>query len=121
MDKLKEIRARRKKSIRKKIFGTNERPRMCLHKSNKNVFVQIVNDLEGKTLCGLSTLSPKLVEKNKTGTHKNMNFAEMLGKKIAELAIEKGIKKIVFDRGGYRYHGVVKKVADTARKQGLEF
>ena len=118
MDKIAR-RNRRKKSIRKKIFGTSQKPRMCVYKSNKNIYVQIIDDLEGKTLCGMSTIS--LVDKAKAKTRKNMGFAETLGGEIAKIAEGKGIKKIVFDRSGYRYHGVVKVVAEAARKHGLEF
>ena len=109
---------RRKKSIRKKVMGTQERPRMSVHKSNKNIYVQIVDDVEGKTLCGAST---KVKDSKKAETKKNTNFASALGEKIAKTAIEKGVKKVVLDRGGYKYHGVVKAVADAARKTGLEF
>ncbi len=112
---------RRKKSIRKKIFGTAEMPRVCIHKSNKNINVQIVNDIEGKTLCSLSTLSTALREKLKTSTRKNIHSATVLGEEIAKLAVPKGITKVVFDRAGYRYHGGVKALADAARKNGLQF
>ncbi len=115
-----ERRTRRKKSIRKKIYGTLERPRMSVHKSNKNIYVQIIDDIEGKTLCGMSTKSSGFKDK-KIATCKNINFAAKLGEAVAKTASEKGIKKVVFDRSGYRYHGVVKAVADAARKNGLEF
>jgi large subunit ribosomal protein L18 len=118
MDKIAR-RARRRKSIRKKVFGTPEKPRMCVHKSNKNIYIQIVDDLEGKTLCGISTKA--LEGKPKVKTRKNMSFAGILGEEIAKAATGKGIKKVVFDRSGYRYHGVVKAVAEAARKHGLEF
>jgi len=120
MDKAKR-RYRRKRSIRKKINGTVERPRLCLHKSNRNIYVQIVNDTEGKTLCGTSTNSKDVKSKFKEFTRKNIKFAEFIGEEIAKSATKKGIKKVVFDRSGYQYHGVVKTVADTARKHGLEF
>ncbi len=108
-------RARRKKAIRKKVSGSSERPRMCVHKSNRSIYVQIVDDIEGKTLCGISS-----IEKGEA-TRKNTNFASTLGEKIAKTATEKGIKKVVFDRSGYKYHGVIKALADAARKNGLEF
>ncbi|MFH1394537.1 MAG: 50S ribosomal protein L18 [Candidatus Omnitrophota bacterium] len=120
MDKMKR-RERRKQSIRKKINGNSERPRMCLHKSNRNIFIQIIDDIDGKTLCGVSTNSPDIKNKFKAYTRKNVKFAEIAAETIAKKAAEKGIKKIVFDRSGYQYHGVVKIVADTARKNGLEF
>ena len=112
-------RNRRKKSIRKKVSGTQDRPRMCVHKSNKNLYIQIVNDIEGKTLCGVSTT--KAGDDAKQDTRKNIKFAALLGEEIAKTAISKGIKKVVFDRGGYLYHGSVKALAEAARKGGLEF
>ena len=114
-------RNRRKKSIRKRISGTIERPRMTVRKSNKNIFVEIIDDVEGKTLCGVSTLSADMKDKNAVATRKNTNFAEKLGEKIAQVAVKKGILKVAFDRGGYRYHGAVKALAEAARKNGLEF
>ncbi|MGB2601899.1 MAG: 50S ribosomal protein L18 [Candidatus Omnitrophota bacterium] len=120
MDK-KQRADRRKKSIRKKISGSLERPRMAVRKSNKNLFVEIIDDVEGKTLCGVSTLSGDIKGKDAAATRKNVNFAEKLGERIAKIATEKGIKKIAFDRGGYRYHGVIKALAEAARKNGLEF
>ena len=119
--KKQEAKTRRKRSIRKKVFGTSERPRMSVHKSLKNLSVQITDDVEGKTLCGLSTLSGKVKDRIKKSTKKNASSAEVLGEEIAKDAASKGIKKVVFDRSGYRYHGVVKTLADAARKNGLEF
>ena len=116
-----ERRKKRKLSVRKRIFGTGERPRMCVHKSNRNIYVQIVNDIDGKTVCGFSTLLPEIRKGAAVNTRKNVNFAEKIGGGIAELAMEKGVAKVVFDRSGYRYHGVVKALADSARKKGLQF
>ncbi|MDP8258869.1 MAG: 50S ribosomal protein L18 [Candidatus Aadella gelida] len=120
MDKIARLK-RRRKSIRKNISGTAERPRMCVHKSNKSLYVQIINDLDGKTLCGMSTKKIVFGEKSTMSTRTNTKFAEALGENIAKLATEKGIKKVVFDRAGYLYHGVIKAIADAARKNGLEF
>ncbi|MBD3426026.1 MAG: 50S ribosomal protein L18 [Candidatus Omnitrophica bacterium] len=120
MDK-KKLAERRKKSIRKKISGSSERPRMAVRKSNRNLFVSIIDDVEGKTLCGASTLSKEIKGKKAADTRKNLNFAEMLGEVIAKKAAEKGVKKVAFDRGGNHYHGVIKALADAARKNGLEF
>jgi len=120
MDKI-HRRTRRKKSIRKKISGTEARPRMSVHKSNRNIYIQIINDVEGRTLCGVSTRPSGSKGKTGAGTHKNINFAAALGEEIAKVAVKKGIKTVVFDRSGYRYHGVIKAVADAARKGGLEF
>ena len=116
-----KARNRRKQTIRKKISGNIEKPRMCINKSNKNIYVQIINDVEGKTLCGLSTMSSIIKEKKDAKTRKNLIFAELIGENIAKIAVEKGIKKVVFDRSGYKYHGVIKAIADSARKNGLEF
>ena len=107
--KKEQRRLRRKKSIRKKISGSMEKPRM------------IINDIENKTLCSASTLSPKVREKLSAATRKNIKAGEVLGEEIARLAAEKNITKVVFDRSGYTYHGVVKALADSARKGGLKF
>jgi len=120
MDKIVR-RNRRKKSIRNKIFGTMDRPRMSVHKTNRDIYVQIIDDVDGKTLCGMSTKTLAVKDKKKAYTRKNVNFAIRLGEEIAKTAVSKGIKKITFDRCGYRYHGVVKTLADAARKHGLEF
>ena len=114
--KKKKARARRKRSIRKKISGTGERPRMSIHKSLRNIYVQIIDDVEGRTLCGLSSQSQAV-----GGRVNTLDVATMLGEEIAKIAVPKGIKKVVFDRSRYRYHGVVKAFADSARKNGLEF
>lgn len=120
MDKLKRM-ARRKRSVRKKVSGTTERPRMALHRSNKNMYVQVIDDLAGKTICGVSTKTIAAKSGEKKSTNKNIKNAEVLGGKIAKAAIEKGVKKVVFDRAGYKYHGNVKALAEGARKAGLEF
>ena len=112
---------RRKKSIRKKIFGTADRPRMCIHKSNKNLYVQVINDTDNKTICGLSTMSENVKGRIKTPTMKNISSATILGEEISKAATPKGVKKVVFDRSGYIYHGVVKAFCEAARKGGLEF
>ncbi|QTA38697.1 50S ribosomal protein L18 [Thermosipho ferrireducens] len=113
---------RRKKrhlSIRKKIYGTEERPRLCVYKSEKHIYAQIINDEKGHTLVAASTLDKELREQlQKTW---NKEAAREVGKLIGKRALEKGIKKVVFDRGGYRYHGRVKELADGAREAGLEF
>ncbi len=116
-----EKRLRRKRSIRRKISGSAEKPRMSVHKSLKNISVQIVDDVENKTLCSVSTLSSNVRGKLKTSTRKNIKAAEILGEEIAKIAAEKKITKIVFDRSGYNYHGAVKALADAARKGGLKF
>lgn len=108
-------RRRRHGRARKKIVGTPDRPRVNIYRSLNNIFVQAIDDSEGKTLVGLSTATLSL----KSGG--NIKAAETLGTRFGELLNEKGIKKIVFDRGGYLYHGRVKALADSIRKKGISF
>ena len=110
-------RLRIKKRIRKKVFGTPERPRMTVFRSNKYIYVQIIDDTKGHTLVAASALEPELREQKLTKTE----MARKIGALIAQRALEKGIKKVVFDRNGYLYHGRVKALADAAREHGLEF
>jgi len=105
--------------IRKKIRGNAERPRLNVFRSLKHIYAQIIDDQKGYTLVSSSTLDKELKEAIK-GLNKT-EAARMVGKRIASLAIEKGIKKVVFDRGGYLYHGRVKALAEGAREGGLEF
>lgn len=109
-------RERRHKRIRNKISGTAERPRLCVFRSNKNLYAQIIDDSNGVTLVSASTLDSDAKIK-----HSNKEAANELGILIAKKAIEKNINKVVYDRGGYIYHGVVKELAESARKAGLEF
>ena len=115
-----EGREKRRKIIRKKISGTPERPRMSVYRSINHLYVQVIDDDAGKTLVSLSTGSPDLREKllKCAGAVKG---AAALGAAVAESCKVKGIKKVVFDRSGYLYHGRVKAVAEAARKGGLEF
>jgi large subunit ribosomal protein L18 len=111
-----ERRKRIKLRIRKIIKGSVERPRLSVYRSNTDIYVQLVDDLSGKTILAASSRDKGFDKKgNKT------EVAKSIGKVIAEKAVSKGIKKIVFDRGGYLYHGRVKSVADGAREAGLEF
>lgn len=112
-------RLRRHQRIRKKIKGTKQTPRLSVNRSLKNIFVQLIDDVEGKTLYSISTLDKSFREKCKDGG--NIKAAETLGEILAKEAQEKGIRHIVFDRGGYLYHGRVKALAEAARKAGLEF
>ena len=105
--------------IRKKISGTAERPRMSVYRSLNNIFVQIIDDVNGKTLVSASTIDKELKSEIKNGG--NAEAAVVVGKKIAERAIAAGIKTITFDRSGYVYTGRVKALADAAREAGLEF
>ncbi|ADQ05018.1 ribosomal protein L18 [Caldicellulosiruptor owensensis OL] len=114
-----EKRLIRHKRIRKKVFGTSERPRLCVYKSLKYIYAQIIDDEKGHTLVAASSIEPEI--KSRLSSTKSIEAAEYVGKVIAERAKEKGITKVVFDRGGYPYHGRVKALAEAARQAGLEF
>ncbi|MBN2318294.1 MAG: 50S ribosomal protein L18 [Acidobacteria bacterium] len=118
IDRSKE-RHRIHKRIRAKIAGSASRPRLCVFRSLKNMYAQVIDDSQGKTLAAAST-----VEKEINGGLKNagnIEASKLLGKKIAERARAKGIETVIFDRGGYLYHGRVKAVAEAARESGLKF
>jgi large subunit ribosomal protein L18 len=107
---------------RKRISGTKERPRLSVFRSVSHIYAQVIDDLSGTTLASASSTDPKLkgaFEKEVRGG--NVKGAEAIGKAIAERSIGKGIKRVVFDRGGSLYHGRIRAVADAARKAGLEF
>lgn len=110
---------KRKLRIRKKIFGTQDRPRLSVFKSLKNLEVQIINDETGKTLLGMSTLSKEVKDKLKNTTKSDQ--AKILGETVAKKALELGIKKIVFDRRGKKYIGRIKILAESLRAGGLQF
>ena len=109
-------RTRRHKRVRTKLSGTAERPRLCVFRSNSNLYVQIIDDTKGVTLAQASTLDKEIKTK-----HSNKEAAKEVGALIAKRAMEKDIKTVVYDRGGYIFHGVVKELADAAREAGLEF
>ena len=109
------IRRRVHHRIREKISGTAERPRLNVYRSLNHIYAQVIDDQKGETLVSASTLALKA----KTGG--NLAAAKEIGKAVAEKAVEKGIKKVVFDRGGFLYHGRIKALADAAREAGLEF
>ena len=109
-------RTRRHLRVRRKISGTSERPRLCVYRSNTNLYVQIIDDVAGNTLVSASTLDKEIKTK-----HANKEAAKELGTLIAKKAVAKKINTVVFDRGGYIYHGVVKELADAARNGGLKF
>lgn len=111
---------RRKKHIRKTIFGTEERPRMSIFRSLNNIYVQLVNDDASETVCATSTLD-KDVKEQSNGDMKKTELCKLVGNDIAKKALEKGIKEVAFDRNGFIYHGRVKALADAARKGGLKF
>ncbi|HDN59796.1 MAG: 50S ribosomal protein L18 [Candidatus Neomarinimicrobiota bacterium] len=113
-------RLRRKKRVRKKVYGTSERPRLVVYRSLKHIYAQIVNDEEHRTLLTVSDLSPEVRSQIKEGM-KKVDKSVLVGEVVAKRALEKGIARVVFDRNGYRYHGRVKALADAARKGGLEF
>jgi large subunit ribosomal protein L18 len=110
-------RIKRRKSIRKKIFGVKEKPRLSIYRSSRNIYCQLIDDTIGKTLVSASTLSEDIKKKVPYGGNKKA--AELVGLKIAEEAKKNGIDKVVFDRGGYKYHGRVKALAESAKKNNL--
>ena len=112
----KEERIRRHKRVRTKISGATECPRLAIFRSNSNIYAQIIDDTKGATIVAASTLDKEV--KNKKA---NKEAAKEVGTLIAKRAIEKNIKTVVYDRGGYIYHGVVKELAEAAREAGLEF
>lgn len=112
----KEIRRKIHRRIRRKVAGTPERPRLAVHYSNKNIYVQVIDDIGGTTLCAASSLDKEF---EKAGA--NVATAEKIGSLIAQRAKEAKIEEVVFDRGGHLYHGKVKALADAAREAGLKF
>ena len=109
-------RTRRHIRVRRKISGTAERPRLCVYRSNSNIYVQIIDDVAGNTICQASTLDKEVKIK-----HANKEAAKEVGALIAKRAKAKKAETVVFDRGGYIYHGVVKELAEAAREGGLKF
>jgi large subunit ribosomal protein L18 len=107
------------KRIRKRVSGTAERPRLAVHFSGKHVYAQVVDDDAGRTLVAASTIERSSVETNKSAA--NRAAAEQVGKAIAERLLAKKVDRVVFDRGGFLYHGKVKALADAARAGGLKF
>lgn len=114
-------RKRRHARIRKKVHGTGDRPRLVVHRSLRNVEGQVVDDDAGRTMVGLSTLSPALREADADEKGGKVGAARAAGKMLAEQARSRGVGRVVFDRGGFRYHGRVKAFAEGAREGGLEF
>jgi large subunit ribosomal protein L18 len=110
-------RFRIKKRVRKIVDGTPDRPRMSVFRSNKEIYVQLIDDLSGKTLVAASSMSKDFSDKKLSHAEK----AKLVGKLIAERAIQAGISAVVFDRNGYLYHGRVKSLAEAAREAGLKF
>jgi large subunit ribosomal protein L18 len=114
-----EARDRRKRRIRKKIFGTKDKPRLCIYKSLKEMYAQLIDDSEGRVITGISTLTKELKTEVKYGG--NVNAAKKVGEYIGKKASGLGITHVVFDRNGFKYHGRVKALADGAREAGLIF
>ncbi len=109
----------RHRRVRNKIKGTGLRPRLCVFRSLSNIYAQIIDDASGQTLVSMSTLDAGMRDKTEETT--SMKKAELVGSVLARKALDKGIKSVLFDRGGYKYHGRVKALAEAARQAGLEF
>ena len=118
---------RRERRTRAKIFGTAERPRLSVHRTNAHIYAQLIDDADGKTICSASTLDPEFRATGKIGSNKeaavgsNKEAAEFVGELVGKRALEKGVTEVTFDRGGRIYHGRVKALADGARNAGLKF
>ncbi|HHY75729.1 MAG TPA: 50S ribosomal protein L18 [Firmicutes bacterium] len=114
-----EKRKRRHLRVRKRVIGTPERPRLSVFRSQKHIYAQVIDDSVGHTLVAASSLEPLFRQEDVSGS--NVEGAARVGKLLAERALQKGITKVVFDRGGYLYHGRVKALAEAAREGGLDF
>ena len=112
-------RERRRKHVRRTVHGEPDRPRLNIFRSEKHIYAQVIDDRKGHTIATASSLDPKL--KAKLDSAKPLEQAKIVGETVAQRAIEAGVKKVVFDRAGYKYHGRVKSLADGARSGGLEF
>lgn len=115
-----QARVRRHIRLRKKLSGTAERPRLSVYKSLHHIYAQIIDDVQGRTLLSASTVDPE-IRSQVNGYGGNIESAKVVGKILAQKAKEKGINKVVFDRGGYKFHGRVAALAEAARENGLEF
>lgn len=111
----------RHKRVRKKVRGSEARPRLSVFKSSKHIYAQVIDDSNGNTLASASTLTPKVKELLGKDGQKKVDAAKAVGRHVAELALAKDIKEVSFDRGGYPYHGRIKALADAAREAGLKF
>lgn len=112
-------RLRRRRHVRNKVRGTAERPRLSVFRSSKHIYAQLINDDNGTTLAAVSTAAPDI--KSQVPYGGNVKAAQLVGKQLALAAREKGVEKVAFDRGHYRYHGRIKALADAAREGGLKF
>jgi large subunit ribosomal protein L18 len=116
---VRESRFRRHVRVRKTVRGTKERPRLTVYRSLKNIYAQVVDDTTGRTVCSASSVSKEIGDQGTKGP--KLELSKSVGRLVAMKALEKGVKKVVFDKGGYKYHGRVKALADAAREAGLEF
>ena len=116
----KEARLRRHRRVRKKVEGTPERPRLCVTKTLKHIYAQVIDDWAGRTLAAASTLDPEVRQRLNGASTKSVDAAKIVGLVVGERAKAAGITKVVFDRGGWIYHGRIKAVAEGAREAGLE-
>jgi large subunit ribosomal protein L18 len=114
-----QARLRRHRRLRKKVFGTPERPRLAVFRSLKHIYAQVIDDSQGRTLAAASDLEPALRAQRDGKTKTAM--AALVGELVARRALERGIAQVVFDRGGFKYHGRVKALAEAARQAGLQF
>lgn len=122
MDKAQKKRERRfsaHRRVRRRVIGNEEKPRLAIFKSLRYIYAQLIDDVQGTTLAQANSGEASIRKAGKAA--KNLDAARLVGEAVAERALEKGIKKVVFDRGGYIFHGRVKKVAEGARSKGLEF
>jgi len=111
---------RRQKRVRKKVKGTPQHPRLCVYKSLKQIYAQVIDDISGRTITGTSSLNPEIEKMLEKGENK-VKVSKKVGLYLAKLVKDKGIEKVVFDRNRYRYHGRVKALAEGAREGGLKF
>jgi len=119
MDDKELLRRKRHRRVRKTVSGTADKPRLNVFRSLCNVYAQVIDDDDGRTLAAASTLDAEVKSAAKSGGH--VEAAKLVGRLVGKRAVEKGIKTVVFDRGGYKYHGRVAALADGAREAGLEF
>jgi large subunit ribosomal protein L18 len=118
-DQKEVARKRRHRRVRKQVVGISQRPRFNVFRSLKHIYAQVIDDTRGHTLAAASTLDPELRDKVKGLTKTEQ--AKLVGGLLAKRALERGVKEVAFDRGGYKYHGRVKSLAEAAREEGLEF
>jgi len=116
----KELRKKRHKRIRKDLFGSGEVPRLVIYRSNRHLYAQVIDDVRGYTLASSNTLQKRIKEKMNDNMSRK-DIASLVGQAVAEDAMKVGVKHVVFDRAGYKYHGIIANLADSARKAGLEF